>query len=176
MKQSKKKFNLLLSFGLCFIVLIFSFTLSTFAKYIGTITTSDSETGVAKPILEVQATDNTNKVSPINSIEKTFNVVNYNSDNEASEIALKYTIQFVFQGINNIPVTVSLVDLDNNNQTIALDSNNTTVNSILMPANTSTTHHYKVVITWVSGQDSEIYQNLIDTLTIQANVVQKEMI
>ena len=171
-KRSTIKFlKILITLYLCVIAMPFTF-LTTLAKYTSTVSASGT-VGIARPVLNLQTKPVTNTVNPVNSMEVNFSVVNF-ENGVVNEVKLDYTISFVIDDsvTNSLDIPLKLQLYDGNNQEITLNSYNTAVESISMPASTPTTHEYKLVVSWNGGDKSPNYAGLEKKIKISLDVVQ----
>ena len=150
---------------LCFVLILLCISQVVMAKYIGTITDEEHFFDVAKPIINVDIKSFTDKVSPDDDIRIDFDVVNFDGTN-INEVKLKYTISLISN--DNLPLSFKLYD-SNDNEIVL--NNLTTTSSFYMPATNSTTHSYYIIASW-NGNDSYVYQDLINDLDIKINVEQ----
>ena len=150
---------------LCIFLILSCISQVVMAKYLATASDEKHFFDVAKPIINVEVTSPTDKVSPEDNVRIDFDVVNYNTT-EVNEVKLKYTISL--ESTNDLPLSFRLYDSNDNELTM---NNLTTTSSFYMPATTNATHSYYIIASW-NGSNSYVYQDLLSDLDIKINVEQ----
>lgn len=173
-KRKENILNRLKNFTIIYVaILLISLTLISASKYTGKVEVQTS-VGIARPILELIIDDeNVSKLSPINSISIPIKINNYNDKNEINDIKLKYNILFSFEGNNEIPITIELfkINEDQSKTKVTLDDSLKS-EQLIANAGKAETYNYELMIKWEGNDASYIYQNITKTLKIDVEVEQ----
>jgi len=175
MKKLKLKKKFKVFFCIYFLIFLIPFAISTYGKYINVLYSESNALKIAKPVVQLEVTDDYGKVSPKKSKYVTINVYNYNGSQNVSEVALTYDFYFKFLEYDYIPVEFELYYITGD-EYIEIDEDWKTNYEFYLPAGEMYVDEFLLTISWDHDQGNSIkYEQLYECFDVGINVEQAEL-